>query len=141
MVPTTTALFGSVAVQVGTAQYDESPHTVTFSAPLVLSEDEMVAALFRYAEIGLPEEDLADVEYVRQMVAEQVLNAGLDELSEAVVRMRNLVPGSEMHAYVGELRAALRNAFPFLRGLPMPRQESESAPRAQRALAGAGALT
>ncbi|MEU0508827.1 MULTISPECIES: hypothetical protein [Amycolatopsis] len=120
MVPTTTATFGQMAVQVQTSQYGEQPRTTAFSAPLRLSEEEMVGALFRCAEVGLTADELDDLEYVRECVAGQVINAGLDEINEACARMANLTPDSEWADFVPELRTAVRRAFAL--DIPVPRK-------------------
>jgi len=121
MVPTTTATFGPVAVSTRTAQYDDSPRTVAFAAPLQLTEEELVAALFRVAEVGLEADDLGDLAYVRECVADQIINAGLDEINESLVRLRNLPAGSEMCEFVPALRAAVREAFASALAIPQPR--------------------
>lgn len=120
MVPTTTANFGPVAVQVETSQYGDEPRTVAFTAPVRLSEEEMVAALFRWAEVGLTLDELDDLDYVREMVAGQVLNAGLDAISDAVVRVATLPRDSEWFAFLPALRAAVRRAFADVLDTPAP---------------------
>ncbi|NIJ09896.1 hypothetical protein FHU38_000240 [Saccharomonospora amisosensis] len=131
----TTARFGPQTVRVQAAQYDGGPRTVAFSAPLRLSEDDMVAALFRAAEIGLEADELDDLEFVREMVADQVINAGLDQINEAYARMCALEPGTVMHEFTNAMRQAVRRAFaPAL--VPTPRTRPASDRRALATAAG-----
>jgi hypothetical protein len=127
MATTATAHFGPMAVQFQTAQYEPEPRTVAFAAPVRVSEEELVAAVFRCAEVGLAAEDLADLDYVRELVSDQFVNGGLDEINEARVRAGNLTPGSWWHGYLQEIRQAVRLAFaPVLTrptNPPAPRRE------------------
>lgn len=107
-----TADFGGMAVEFPTSQETQVQRTITFHTPIQLGEDDLVAALWRFSQMGgLDADELADPDAVREIAADQVVNAGLEEINEAHHRVCRIRPGSEDDAWLQEIRAAVRRAF------------------------------
>lgn len=106
----TTARFGSLAVGVQTSQYGDVSRTIAFSVPIRFSEGDLVAALWMHAR-SLTSAELADVDSVRELVADAIVNGGLDEIDQAREQLSGLAPGTAEHAWSLEIVDAVRRAF------------------------------
>lgn len=116
----TTALFGQLAAEFVTAQYDGGPRTIAFTAPLRVGEDDLVAALWRHAAVGMAADELEDLDAVRELVADQLVNGGLDAVAESLIELSKLRPGTEEYAWLQEVRQFVRGAFTAELGAPEP---------------------
>jgi hypothetical protein len=92
---------------------------VTVSAPVPLVVDEVVGVLFDHGMRGCPVEDLADDDFVRELVAESVVNGGcglIDETrcDEAVVTGED----AELLAYCYQRAMAVFAAHPSSSSAP-----------------------
>lgn len=108
-----TACFGAdeVAVTFPTSQYGGAARSIAFYAPIQLSEDDLVAALWVATSNGSTVEELANLAAVRTWVADAIVNVGLEEIDEARHVVADLVPGTEDHAWLQEVQGAVRRAF------------------------------
>lgn len=117
-----TAHFGATAAPVTTSLTGGMARTIAFSAPVRLGAEDVVAALWLYARVGVEAEELQDPGVVRELVAGQILNGGLLGIDEARAHMRALRPGSLEHDWALQIRAAALCAFaPMLDAVPPPR--------------------
>jgi hypothetical protein len=109
----TTALFGNKPVDFRTSNRDclrpgEQPVMLTVTAPVELSYEDMVAALFLSDGIGADE--LTD-DYVPLLVADAVFNEGLTAISNARIDMADVKPGTDQHDWLTACRAAITRVF------------------------------
>lgn len=104
-----TARFGPMAVTFEGSLYDgRLPRVIEFAAPMQLGEADLVAAMW----LATPNpEDLVDPEFVREFVADTIVNSGLDEVDEARCEIAELVPGTAEYAWSQQIQAAVRRAF------------------------------
>jgi hypothetical protein len=80
---------------------EHEPVLVTVTAPVRLSLEDVVAALFDW---GMPQEELADDEYLRLLVAETVINRGGGEIEELRCRLGEQTLDAEETAYLAYCR-------------------------------------
>jgi hypothetical protein len=107
-----TAQFGQLAVEFEACQaYGDATRTVAFCAPIQLSEVDLVAALWVHVEADVEPQALSDLGYVRDLVADAIVNWGLAELAEARIKLAGLVAGTAEHARSQRVRTAVRAAF------------------------------
>ncbi|WP_435581201.1 hypothetical protein [Amycolatopsis thermoflava] len=116
-----TARFGQMAVEFVSGQDEPSQGVVFQVAPVLVSEDHLVAALWYFAAEGVEAEDLADTAYVREVAADVIVNAGWCAVAEACARLRGLDPGSAEHGWAEEIRGYVRRAFADVLGAYVPR--------------------
>jgi hypothetical protein len=121
----TTARFGHLLVTVATSQYGDVPRTIAFTAPVQLSENDLWAALWHAAGAGEDRADLEDLDYVREIVADAIVNSGLEALDTARGEIAALRPGTADHRWALELREIVRRAFDLVLPVPTPRRELE----------------
>jgi hypothetical protein len=113
---TTTALFGTAPAQFIPSNREclrpgEQPVMLTVTAPIPLSFDDMVAALFLCFDSSMNPAELAHDAFVRQLVAEGVYNEGLLALAHTRLDMADVEPGTEAHAWLTDCRAAITRVF------------------------------
>ena len=92
----------------------------------ISSGDDLWAALWYGARLGADEDELEDPECVREIVADAIVNGGLeDAVNEAHAQIQRLTPGGAEHVWALELRDIARRAFaPVLpMSAPAPRRE------------------
>ncbi|MEU0508826.1 MULTISPECIES: hypothetical protein [Amycolatopsis] len=119
------ARFGQMAVQF-VSGHDEPSQGVVFQvAPVLVSEEHLVAALWYFAAEGVEAEDLADTRYVREVAADVIVNAGWCAVAEAGARLRGLVPGSAEYGWAEEIRGYVRRAFVDILGAAVPRPRAD----------------
>lgn len=138
---TATAHVGPMAVPFPLYPYDdETPGAIAFACPVQLHEEDLVAALWRYARVGVEPDELEDLDYVREVVAELVVTAGLYQIQQTRRDMAELEPGSETYAWLQEIRDIVRRAFASVLARPKPSRRA-ARDTARRELAGmAGAV-
>lgn len=119
-----TARFGAgeLSVTFPTSQwYGDAPRTIAFCAPIQLNEADLVAALWVHAESDIKPDALTDLDNVRDLVADAIVNWGLVELGNARATLEDLVPGTVEHAWLQQVQAAVRAAFASVLAAPAGR--------------------
>lgn len=125
---TTIASMGRAAVAFGTShrQHRTDPVLVTVSAPIELSFDDLVAALFLWEPVSW--EDIADDRTARELIAEAVFNVGcggLDTARAAVLTTESTgLPGEEMWEWLEFCRQRVTELFGP--AVPAPRTTSRA---------------
>jgi len=84
------------------------PVLVTVTAPVRLSLEDVAAALFDW---GMPEEEVADDEYLRLLVAETVINGGGARIEELRCRLGEKTLTDDEAAYLAYCRARAASVF------------------------------
>lgn len=122
---TTIATMGSAAVAFGTShrQHRTDPVLTTVSAPIELSFDDLVAALFRWDPWS--REEVADDRAARELVAESVFNFGCEGLEEAraavLTAESTMLPGDAAWEWLAFCRQRVTELFGT--AVPAPRTE------------------
>jgi hypothetical protein len=135
----TTALIGDKAVDFITSNREclrpgEQPVMLTITAPLELSYEDMVAALF--LNDGMAPDELTDA-YVPVLVADAVYNEGLVALARARDDMDDAKPGTDKHEWLLDCHKAVTRVFGGPTAAPAVRRRRTCARRPE--LVGVGA--
>ena len=129
MASVSTAHFAGLAVDYRAEIDEPGTAAVWFVAPVCVDEDMLTAALYRDMVCDDPEE-LTDPEAVREIVANELVNAGLAELTDTLRASTAFRAGDESDQLWQRCRAAVRAA------ILTPADPGSPAPRALTGLAG-----
>src|SRR5436309_779820 len=99
----------SQTVMSATEHASNGPAVLTISAPIALSTEDLVAALYRWE--GTAFDELDDDAYVRELVVESVVNGGLESIATAAGEMRQARPGTFAHDWLTTCQRAVARVF------------------------------
>lgn len=86
------------------------PVAATVTVTATLTFDDVVAVFYRL--ISDPNDDLADLNYARELIAEGVLNEGLCELDTIKSTIDKVRPGTDAHRWLAYCQRRAADLFP-----------------------------
>jgi hypothetical protein len=112
----TTALLNATPVEF--RQSNQDPRQAAASAPITitttigLSWDDLVGLLYKLGKAGWTDAELADDEYLREVIVDYAINGGLMDLNEGTCVLARVQPGTEDHDFLIHCQDRVAELFP-----------------------------